>query len=366
MSIIYKSGTQAQSAEESVQQEARKVSLSVVVPCYRAERYLPTCLDSLLNQTLDGLEIICVNDGSPDGTLDILLDYQSRHGDRIVVIDKQNEGVWQARLDGIARARGEYIGFVDSDDYVEPTYAQALYSAAVSQGADVVVGGFERTDLDTGAVLSRELCTPRSPFVIDDNEGRIVEINTAPWNKCFRASLLKNMTTLEQPIEVLEDVMFHLLAYLDSHATIAFVPQPLVHYMVHADSAINTMRDDQISSILAAFVEVRDAYRRRRPALLPALAAIAFLHLGVSLVFRMSCDPSYDVRSLVARVTAYLDEEFPTWRHSPYISLRYALKNGSSFMKLRIAQLAYRAHAMRAFLACYRFVIDVLHVDIKW
>ena len=349
-----------------MQKEIKEVSFSVVVPCYRAERYLPACLDSLLSQTLEGLEIICVNDGSPDGTLDILNDYQRRHCDKIVVIDKENEGVWQARLDGIALARGKYIGFVDSDDYVEPTYAEALYSAAVTHDADVVVGGFERTDLDTGAVLSRELCTPRSPFVIEGNEGRVIEINTAPWNKCFRASLLKSMPLLQQPIEVLEDVMFHLLAYLNSNATIAFVPRPLVHYMVHSDSAINTIRNDQISSILAAFAEVRDVYRERRPNMLPALDAVAFLHLGISLVFRMSCDPAYDVNSLVSRITAYLDGKFPTWRHSPYISLRYALRNGSSFVKLRIAQLVYRAHAMRAFLACYRFVIDNLHVDVKW
>lgn len=366
MSIIYKSNNEFRNAEAGVQQEDQKVSFSVVVPCYRAEHHLPACLDSLLNQTLEGLEIICVNDGSPDGTLNILRDYQRRHSDTIVVIDKENEGVWQARLDGIALAHGEYIGFVDSDDYVESTYAEILYSAAVSQDADVVVGGFERTDLDTGTVLSRELCTPRSPFVIEGNEGRVIEINTAPWNKCFRASLLKSMPPLEQPIEVLEDVMFHLLAYLNSYATIAFVPRPLVHYMVHADSAINTIRNDQVSSILAAFVEVRDIYSERRPSMIPALDAIAFLHLGISLVFRMSCNPAYDISSLVSHITAYLDGKFPTWRHSPYISLRYALKNGSSFMKLRIAQLAYRAHSMRAFLACYRFVIDALHVDIKW
>lgn len=342
------------------------VTLSVVVPCYKAERYLPACLDSLMGQTLDSIEVICVNDGSPDRCLDIMRDYQARYGEKIVIVDKRNEGVWQARLDGIKRARGTYIGFVDSDDWVEPTYAESLCAAATAHDADIVVGGFERTDLDTGRVLSREMCSPRAPFSIKGNEGRIIEINTAPWNKCFRASLLKEMRTLERPIEVLEDVMFHLLAYLDTRGTIAFAPEPLVHYMVHADSAINTMHEDQISPILAAFSEVRLAYEEKRPTMLEALDAMAFLHLGVSLVFRMSCDPTYDLRPLVRRITEFLDGSFPTWRRSPYISLRYARAHGPSFEKLLVAQLAYRAHAMRAFLACYRFAINVLRIDIKW
>lgn len=362
--MILKVSKRPRDTEEPVANQ--EISMSIVVPCYKAERYLPTCLDSLMGQTLGSIEVICVNDGSPDHSLDILRDYQSRYGDKIVVVDKENEGVWLARLEGVRRARGRYIGFVDSDDYVEPTYAEELYTEAVLRDADMVVAGFERTDLDTGRVLSRELCTPRAPFTIEGNEGRVVEINTALWNKCFRAELLKGMRALEHPIEVLEDVMFHLLAYLDSSATIAFVPRPLIHYMVHGDSAINSMRDDQVSSVLAAFMEVRDAYLERRPAMLEALDTVAFLHLGVSLVFRMSCDPGRDLRPLIRQITAFLDEGFPTWRRSPYVSLHYSLSHGPSYQRLMVARLAYRAHLIRPLLACYRLVISRLHVDIKW
>ncbi|MBQ6395358.1 MAG: glycosyltransferase, partial [Atopobiaceae bacterium] len=71
-----------------------EVKLSIIVPCYKVEAYLPACLDSLMAQTLDGVEAICINDGSPDRCIDILRDYESRYPGRVVVIDKENEGVW--------------------------------------------------------------------------------------------------------------------------------------------------------------------------------------------------------------------------------------------------------------------------------
>ena len=106
------------------------IKLSVIVPCYKVEKYLPACLDSLINQTLDDIEIICINDGSPDGCIDILRSYEAANPGKVVVIDKKNEGVWRGRFDGIRIARGEYIGFVDSDDTVAPNFAEILYRSA--------------------------------------------------------------------------------------------------------------------------------------------------------------------------------------------------------------------------------------------
>lgn len=340
--------------------------MSIIVPCYKVEQYLPACLDSLMAQTLDEIEAICINDGSPDRCIDILRDYQERFGDKIVIIDKSNEGVWQGRWDGIARARGEYIGFLDSDDYAEPEFAETLYRTAKSCDADIAVCGFEREDLITGAVLSRELCHERPSFRIDDDPGRLIELNTAPWNKCFRADVLKQMRNLDDPPTVLDDMAFHLLAYLDMRGTVAFAPKPLVHYMVRSDSIINTVREEQVASILSAFLQIREYYREARPELVPALDATAFLHLGISLVFRLSCDKRYDIRSIIRRITAYLDEHFSSWRHSPYISWGYARATGGAFSKLLFAQIVYKAHLMPAALAVYRFMIGRLHIDIKW
>ena len=114
--------------------------VSIVVPVYNTERYLSKCLDSLIGQTLSDIEIICINDCSTDDSLDVLKSYASGD-DRIKIVDfKENEGVSVARNTGIEIAKGEYLGFVDSDDFVEPGFYEKLYCKAIETKADVIKG----------------------------------------------------------------------------------------------------------------------------------------------------------------------------------------------------------------------------------
>ena len=346
--------------------EQNKITLSVIVPCYKVEAYLPKCLDSLMNQTLPNIEVICINDGSPDNCINILREYEARYPQKIIVIDKQNEGVWKGRWDGIAIARGEYIGFLDSDDYVVPTFAESLYNTAKTNDADIAVCGFDRVDLETGKVLSREMAGERAGFVIDEDPGRLVELNGAPWNKCFKADILKQMRNLSNPPTVLDDLAFHLLAYGDMHGKVVFAPGSYIRYMVRAGSIINTVKKSQVESILGAFLEIKTYYRETRPELIPMLDAVAFLHLGVSLIFRLSSTKGEDIKTDLAEITAYLDSAFPSWRKSPYINFGYAQTRGGAFWKLLVVQKVYKAHLMKPFLELYGFMIEKLHIDIKW
>ena len=97
----------------------KQPKVSILVPCYNVEKYLKQCLDSIVNQTLQDIEIICINDGSTDSTLDIIKQY-AKNDDRFVVIDKQNEGYGKSMNRGLDAATGEYIGIVESDDWIEP------------------------------------------------------------------------------------------------------------------------------------------------------------------------------------------------------------------------------------------------------
>ena len=117
--------------------------VSIIVPVYNVEKYLKRCLESLVNQTLKDIEIICVNDGSTDGSLAILNEYV-RNDDRIVVINQENSGQSVARNRGIDVAKGEYIGFVDSDDWVCEDYFERLHNSAIQNNAEIAVGGIIR------------------------------------------------------------------------------------------------------------------------------------------------------------------------------------------------------------------------------
>ena len=111
--------------------------VSVIVPVYNVEEYLERCLDSLVNQTLKDIEIIIVNDGSTDGSKEIIQKYLNKYKN-IVYLEKENGGLSSARNYGIPYAKGEYIGFVDSDDYVELTMYEKMYNKAIEEKSDMV------------------------------------------------------------------------------------------------------------------------------------------------------------------------------------------------------------------------------------
>lgn len=339
---------------------------SIIVPCYKVEKYLPRCLDSLVNQTLQDIEIICINDGSPDRCIDILNDYEKRYPETIVVIDKKNEGVWRGRFDAIAIARGEYIGFVDSDDYVESDFAEKLYNAAKNNNADISVCGFRRIDVDTGKILNTEMTDKRQPFDIEEEPQRLLELNGAPWNKFFRASIMKNLHDFEEPPRIFDDMMMHLLTY-PMVKRVAFTPYALVNYIIRGDSIMTTIDKSKIDSTYKAMLEVKKVYKEAAsPRLREFLDAAAFLHLGISLMFRISYDKSADLKYELKRNRVYLDTNFPSWNSDNIISKITAKQSGLNIKKVYLARKVYQSKFIALSLKLYRFMIHKLNFDIKW
>ena len=112
--------------------------ISIIIPVYNVSKYLRACLDSVINQTYKDLEIICINDGSTDDSLEILKEYSNKDN-RIIIIDKKNEGVSAARNDGIENAKGEYLFCIDSDDYIDNNFIETFYHNAKNNNSDLVV-----------------------------------------------------------------------------------------------------------------------------------------------------------------------------------------------------------------------------------
>ena len=113
--------------------------ISIIIPIFNTEKYLKTCLNSVLNQTLKEIEIICINDGSTDNSLKIIEEYASKDK-RIKFISQKNNGVSYARNKGLEIATGEFIGFVDSDDYASKNFFEKLYNSALKTNSDIACG----------------------------------------------------------------------------------------------------------------------------------------------------------------------------------------------------------------------------------
>lgn len=342
------------------------IAASIIVPCYKVEKYLPRCLDSLVNQTLNNIEIICINDGSPDRCIDILNDYKNKYPNMIVVIDKENEGVWRGRFDAIAIAKGEYIGFVDSDDYVEPDFAEKLYSTAKNENADISVCGFHRIDVDTGKILSTEMTQRRPSFDTTKEPERLLELNGAPWNKFFRTEIMKNLHDFKEPPKIFDDMMMHLLTY-PMVKKVAFTPFPLVNYIIRNGSIMTTIDQTKIESTYKSMVEVKELYlQKASKSLINFLDAAAFLHLGISLMFRISYDKNADLPQEISRNKQYLDEYFPSWNSDAVINPKNSKKYKGALKKVYYSRKIYNAGLLSMALTIYRFMIHTLNIDIKW
>ena len=155
--------------------------VTVIIPVYNVAAYLPQCLDSVIAQTLDDIEIICVNDGSKDESLAVLNEYAAQDS-RIKIIDKANAGVSAARNDGIAAAQGEYIAFLDGDDFLEPDCLEKVYATAVSGNFDTVV--FKHNLIDG----NKKTVWNNSEFGCFDEDKLLYTFSAVIWNKLYRTA----------------------------------------------------------------------------------------------------------------------------------------------------------------------------------
>lgn len=130
------------------------IAVSVIIPVYNVEKYLEKCIDSVLEQTFENYEIVLVNDGSTDNSLQIMQRYQEKNPDKVKIFDKENGGLSSARNYALDRAQGEYVTFLDSDDYIDKDYLQILYSTAKEHDSDMVCGGQKKV-ADDGSILAR-------------------------------------------------------------------------------------------------------------------------------------------------------------------------------------------------------------------
>lgn len=174
--------------------------VSIVIPCYNVEKYLRQCLDSVINQTLHEIEIICVNDGSTDSTLLILQQYASEDA-RIKIIDKPNGGYGESMNRGFDLASGEYLGIVESDDYADPDMFEKLYACAKKHDLDVVKSGFffyysKPTEQNTPRVIASPITSKRTFCPVTDFQSKreMVEFfNIKPtiWSAIYRADFIR-------------------------------------------------------------------------------------------------------------------------------------------------------------------------------
>lgn len=269
---------------------------------------------------------------------------------------------------GIAIAKGEYIGFVDSDDYVALDFIEKLYKAAKKNEADIAICGFDRINLETKQKYSTEMIQYEGKDIdMSVNPENTISINGALWNKLYKAQILKNIKNIQNPPKVLEDMMFTMLALLKTKK-ITFIGESLYYYMVRPDSAMSSITKEQIELTQNAMIEVKKTYEKSENGkkLIELIDCMAFLHFGISLMFRISYDKNCNFKEELKSNKEFLDKNFSTWRKSKYLNLSYSITHGFSNIKVCIMKKIYILNLFTLFLKFYRFMIEKLKIDIKW
>lgn len=232
-----------------------KKSVSIIVPVYNVERYLKRCLDSLISQTLQNIEIIVVNDGSPDNSQEIIDAYISQY-DCIKAYVKENGGQSDARNYGLARATGEYIAFVDSDDYVDKNMYEVMYRKAKESNYDVVVCDFE--EIYESYV---RCCSSRVLNDLQDRKqvkAQMCDMYPAPWNKIYKRELIMKGMEFKKGVWA-EDVewMYRLLPYVE---TIGVIKEAFYKY-VQREGSVSRSNDLRIFDYIYNWNGVVDFYK---------------------------------------------------------------------------------------------------------
>ena len=301
----------------------KSFKVSIILPVYNVEKYLSACLDSLLAQTLEEIEIVAVNDGSTDGSLQILQAYQSLNPEKLFIFSTENHGVSRARNYGFAHSHGEYVWFVDSDDFVEPDACRLLYEKATADGNDLVLFRYYNVDSETGVRKEYIASCHNQNFRVADKPYELPAISPYPWIKFIHKDLFNGLCFPEGirfedlPVAYLLAVKARSIGYVDQcfynyRKNVGFLSR-LTPSTLHIRNAIIFMKEEMEK--LGLFEQYQTE--------LDFIAVRHFFYRFWKLLTNYETDQKELKLQLINELFDYMESNIPDWESNHYV--RYSL-----------------------------------------
>lgn len=301
----------------------KSFKVSIILPVYNVEKYLSACLDSLLAQTLEEIEIVAVNDGSTDGSLQILQAYQSLNPEKLFIFSTENHGVSRARNYGFAHSHGEYVWFVDSDDFVEPDACRLLYEKATADGNDLVLFRYYNVDSETGIRKEYLASCHNQNFRVADKPYELPAISPYPWIKFIHRDLFNGLCFPEGirfedlPVAYLLAVKARSIGYVDQcfynyRKNVGFLSR-LTPSTLHIRNAIIFMKEEMEK--LGLFEQYQTE--------LDFIAVRHFFYRFWKLLTNYETDQKELKLQLINELFDYMESNIPDWESNHYV--RYSL-----------------------------------------
>ena len=315
--------------------------VSIIVPVYNVENYLIKCLDSLINQTLEDIEIIIVNDGSKDNSEEIIKQYENNYPQKIKYLKKENGGLSSARNYGLPHVTGEYVAFLDSDDYVETNMYEEMYKKATTENLDMVECDFiwdyqDKTKNDIG----QEYATPQQAIEF----ARVVA-----WNKLYKKEIIEKSNTIFPQGLQYEDVEFF-YKIVPHLSKMGAVRKPFVHYIQRGDSISNT-QNEKTKDIFTVLDNVLNYYKENGlyDQYKEVLEYRYTRYLLSSSLLRITKIPEKEIRNKLLKMTwEKLNSTFPKWKKNKI------LKTGKDSKKLYMRTVNKITFKLYSFIFAHR------------
>ncbi len=308
--------------------------VSIIVPIYNVEKYLERCLESLISQTLEDIQIILVNDGSLDTSGEIAKKYASKYKNKVVYLEKENGGLSDARNYGIPYAEGEYIAFLDSDDYIERNTYEEMYKKAIEENSDYVECDF---------IWEYNNKTRRDKRInYKTKEEMIAFVRVVAWNKLIRKSIIdENNIRFPKGLRY-EDVAFtyQLIPHIQK---ISYVEKYFIHYTQRENSIAN-VQNERTGEIFIILEKVLDYYKKNNiyQSYDCALEYNYARYLLCSSLKRMCKIQDKEKREILLNKTwENLNIKFPNWKENKIIK---SVKNCKNMYMKTVNKFTYKIY----------------------
>ena len=294
--------------------------VSIIVPVYNVEKYIEKCLNSLVKQTMEDIEIIIVNDGSKDNSINVINKFIKQYPEKIQYLEKKNGGLSDARNYGLPYAKGEYIAFLDSDDYVEEDMYEKMYKLAKKENSDMVECDFiweypNKQKEDIGQIYT--------------NKKQMLEkVRVVAWNKLIKTNIvIENKITFPKGYRY-EDVEFtyKLVPYLNK---VSFLKKPCVHY-VQRENSISNLQNERTKEIFNVLDHVLDFYKKNNiyDEYKEELEYIYTRYLLCISLLRMVKIKNKKIKNkLLEETWEKLNYNFPNWKRNRILNQNKNVKN---------------------------------------
>lgn len=300
------------------------IKVSVIIPIYNAEKYLDKCLKSLVSQSLKEIEIIAINDGSTDNSLQIIKKYHKKYPSKIIIIDNQNNGIGKTRNIGIEIARGEYITFIDSDDYVTLNMLERCYLHAINNNLELVVCNYyeiNESDNSVKEILLKHFQVNN----LSENRNLLFEINSAPWNKLYKRSLFDN-EKIRFPEKIKYEDLGLIPIILNEAKGIGSINVFGNYYLIRSKSETTTI-DKRIYDIFK-ILDIVNSYYKKNSYFNDELEFLNISKIFVYTISQRNISNKKAREDFIDEAFKYLNTNFPNWRNNKYY------KNRSFFKKI--------------------------------